>query len=47
MLLLVGTLLMGFWMFLIRGLQVQFREWSDTGGTNVWVITGNQAATKV
>ena len=44
--LLVGTLLMGFWMFLVGGLQARFGEWSDASGTNVWVITGNQAATK-
>jgi len=44
--LLVGTLLMGFWMFLVGGLQARFGEWSDASGTNVWVITNNQAATK-
>jgi hypothetical protein len=44
--LLVGTLLMGFWMFLVGGLQARFGEWSDASGKNVWVITGNQAATK-
>ena len=44
--LLVGTLLMGFWMFLVGGLQARFGHWSDASGTNVWVITDNQAATK-
>jgi sugar porter (SP) family MFS transporter len=44
--LLVGTLLMGFWMFLVGGIQGRFGEWSDASGTNVWVITGNQAATR-
>jgi len=44
--LLVGTLLMGFWMFLVGGIQGRFGEWSDASGSNVWVITGNQAATR-
>jgi hypothetical protein len=44
--LLVGTLLMGLCMFLVAGLQAGFGEWSDESGTNVWVITSNQAATK-
>ena len=44
--LLVGTLLMGFWMFLVGGLQAQFGEWSEASGTNIWIITNNQAATK-
>jgi len=44
--LLVGTLLMGFWMFLVGGIQARFGEWSDASGSNVWVIANNQAATK-
>lgn len=44
--LLVGTLLMGFWMFLVGGLQARFGEWSDASGTKVWVITGNLGATR-
>jgi hypothetical protein len=44
--LLVGTLLMGFWMFLVGAIQGRFGEWSDASGSNVWVITGNQAATR-
>ena len=44
--LLAGTLLMGFWMFLVAGLQAHFGEWSNVSGTNVWIITSNQAATK-
>jgi len=44
--LLVGTLLMGFWMFLVGGIQGHFGEWSNASGTNVWVITGNPAATR-
>jgi len=46
--LLVGTLLMGFWMFLVGGIQGRFGHWGDTDGSGklVWVIDGNQAATK-
>jgi hypothetical protein len=44
--LLVGTLLMGFWMFLVGAIQGRFGEWSDASGSNVWVITGNPAATR-
>jgi hypothetical protein len=46
--LLVGTLLMGFWMFLVGGLQGRFGHWSTPsgGGSAVWVIDDNQAATR-
>jgi MFS family permease len=46
--LLTGTLLMGFWMFLVGGLQGHFGHWADTDGSGKvsWVITGNDAATK-
>ncbi|KAF8148046.1 general substrate transporter [Crassisporium funariophilum] len=46
--LLVGTLLMGFWMFLVGGIQGRFGNWADPSGsgTQVWVIADNQAATK-
>ena len=43
--LLVGTLI-GFWMFLVGGIQRAFGKWLDASGTNVWVITGNMAATR-
>jgi len=43
--LLVGTLLMGFWMFLVGGLQARFGGWS-TDVPRSWVITDNDAATK-
>jgi hypothetical protein len=38
--LLVGTLLMGFFLFLVGGLQGGYGEWSDIDGTGqpVWVI---------
>jgi sugar porter (SP) family MFS transporter len=44
--LLVGTLLMGFWMFLVGGIQGTFGDWSNASGTNVWVIADNPAATR-
>ena len=44
--LLAGSLLQGICMFLVAGLQAGFGGWSDESGTNVWVITDNQAATK-
>lgn len=46
--LLVGTLLMGFWMFLVGGLQGRFGQWGapDGNGKSVWVISDNQAATR-
>ena len=44
--LLVGTLFMGFWISLVGGIQGAFGKRSDASGTNVWVITGNMAATK-
>ncbi|PPR04607.1 hypothetical protein CVT24_011735 [Panaeolus cyanescens] len=46
--LLAGTLLMGFWMFLVGGLQGRFGHWADPNNTGdpVWVIEDNMAATK-
>ncbi|KAH9950699.1 general substrate transporter [Amylocystis lapponica] len=44
--LLIGTLLMGFWLMLVGGLQGRYGDWGDVDGSRVWVITGNQAATK-
>jgi len=44
--LLAGTLAMGFWLFLVGGLQARFGHWDNVSGSNVWVITGNDAATK-
>ncbi|KAF9531545.1 general substrate transporter [Crepidotus variabilis] len=48
--LLVGTLLMGFWMFLVGGLQGAFGHWkypdsSNDASERQWVIEGNRAAT--
>ena len=39
--LLVGTLLMGFWMFLVGGIQGRFGHW----GADSWVIENNHSAT--
>ena len=44
--LVIGSLLMGFWLSLVGGLQGRFGEWGTIDGSRVWVITGNQAATK-
>jgi len=44
--LLVGTLLMGFWMFLVGGLQGRFGHWLGSGDDAHWVIDDNKAATK-
>jgi len=41
--LLIGTLLMGFWMFLVGGIQARFGHWGADGN---WVIENNQAATR-
>jgi len=45
-LLLIGTLFMGFWLFLVGGLQGSMGHWELIGGSRVWVITGHQAGTK-
>jgi len=44
--LLTGTLLMGFWLFLVGGLQGRFGHWGIVDGSTVWVIADNDAATK-
>lgn len=43
--LLVGTLLMGFWLFLVGGLQGRFGAWGDVDGSRVWVISDHESAT--
>lgn len=45
--LLAGTLLMGFWLYLVGGLQARFGNWglSDSGAT-IWLVQNNDAATK-
>ncbi|KAH8111386.1 general substrate transporter [Phellopilus nigrolimitatus] len=44
--LLVGLALMGFFLFLVGGLQGRFGQWGNIDGAPVWVITGHAAATK-
>ena len=45
--LLAGTLLMGFWMFLVGGLQGKYGHWETTeAGKRSWMISDNDAATK-
>jgi len=44
--LLIGTLLMGFWLSLVGGLQGRFGDWGIVDGSRVWVINSHQAATK-
>lgn len=44
--LLVGTALMGFWLYLVGGLQGKFGDWDDTGGERIWLIKGHDSITK-
>ncbi|KAF8902979.1 general substrate transporter [Mucidula mucida] len=44
--LLAGTLLMGFFLFLVGGLQGGFGDWGEVDGARVWVITGHDSITK-
>ncbi|CAL1712087.1 unnamed protein product [Somion occarium] len=44
--LVIGTLLMGFWLFLVGGLQGRFGHWDSIDNNPTWVITGHDAATK-
>lgn len=44
--LLVGLAMMGFWLFLVGGLQGGFGHWGDIEGDRVWVIEGHDSITK-
>ena len=45
-LLLIGTMFMGFWLFLVGGLQGFYGEWgTDDDGDRVWLINGHKSAT--
>ncbi|KAI0292625.1 general substrate transporter [Multifurca ochricompacta] len=44
--LLVGTLLMAFFLFLVGGLQGHFGGWGVVDQSRVWVIRGHESATK-
>ncbi|KZT64819.1 general substrate transporter [Daedalea quercina L-15889] len=45
-LLIAGTALMGFWLFLVGGLQGRFGHWGDVGTDKIWLVAGNDHATK-
>ncbi|TCD66166.1 hypothetical protein EIP91_001720 [Steccherinum ochraceum] len=45
-LLLAGTFLMGFWLFLVGGLQGGFGEWGVVDGSRIWVINDHDSITK-
>ena len=44
-LLLTGTFLMGFWLFLVGGLQGGFGQWGEVEGSRVWMINNNNPVT--
>ncbi|KAG8832377.1 hypothetical protein FRC17_001424 [Serendipita sp. 399] len=44
--LIIGLLFMGFWLFLVGGLQGRYGNWGEVDGERVWVITGNKSITK-
>ncbi|PCH41869.1 general substrate transporter [Wolfiporia cocos MD-104 SS10] len=46
--LLLGTLLMGFWLMLVGGLQGRYGHWGTIEGVNgqIWVMTGHEYATR-
>ncbi|CCA67037.1 probable high-affinity glucose transporter [Serendipita indica DSM 11827] len=44
--LLIGQLLMGFWLFLVGGLQGMYGHWGMVDGERVWVVTGHDSITK-
>lgn len=43
--LLAGTVFMGFWLFLVGGLQGRFGHWGIVGGSRIWVVENNTSAT--
>ncbi|KAH9829055.1 general substrate transporter [Rhodofomes roseus] len=45
-LLLAGTALMGMWLFLVGGLQGGFGHWGTLDGNKIWLVSGNDHATK-
>ena len=44
--LLAGTLLMGFWLYLVGGLQGGFGHWGTIDSDRVWMIENNDGVTK-
>ncbi|KZT64818.1 general substrate transporter [Daedalea quercina L-15889] len=45
-LLLAGTALMGFWLFLVGGLQGRLGHWGYINQDKIWLVVGNDHATK-
>ncbi|EPS93218.1 hypothetical protein FOMPIDRAFT_1039147 [Fomitopsis schrenkii] len=45
-LLLAGTALMAFWLFLVGGLQGGFGHWGEIDDKKIWLVAGNDHATK-
>jgi len=44
--LIIGLLLMGFFLFLVGGLQSMYGQWGDVDGSRVWLIDGHDSITK-
>ncbi|THV04250.1 hypothetical protein K435DRAFT_851074 [Dendrothele bispora CBS 962.96] len=44
--LVLGTLFMGFFLYIIGGLQARFGHWGIFDNSNVWLIEGHDSATK-
>ncbi|KAI0057218.1 general substrate transporter [Artomyces pyxidatus] len=44
--LLTGTILMGFFLMLVGGLQGKYGHWGEVDNSRVWVITGHDGPTK-
>lgn len=44
--LIIGLLLMGFFLFLVGGLQSMYGDWADVDGSRVWLIDGHDSITK-
>ncbi|THU88728.1 hypothetical protein K435DRAFT_679271, partial [Dendrothele bispora CBS 962.96] len=42
----LGTLFMGFFLYFVGGLQARFGDWGVVDNANVWVIEGHDFATK-
>lgn len=44
--LILGSLFMGTFLYLVGGLQARYGQWGELGGQAVWLITGHDSATK-
>ena len=45
-LLLAGTMAMGFFLYLVGGLQARFGHWDELNGARSWIVSGHDSATK-